>query len=67
MLRSFLSVLQWGIKRQLPLKDGLDFPDGTVIKNLPANEGNMGSVSGPEDPIGCGVTNPGATTTGLEL
>ena len=25
-----------------------DFPGGIVVKNLPANAGNMGSISGPE-------------------
>ena len=24
-----------------------DFPGGTVVKNLPANAGNMGSIPGP--------------------
>ena len=32
-----------GLKR----KDELDFPGGTVVKNLPANTGDMGSIPGP--------------------
>ena len=27
-----------------------DFPVGTVVKNLPANAGDTGSIPGPEDP-----------------
>ena len=28
------------------------FPGGTVVKNLPANAGNMGSISGSERSMG---------------
>ena len=33
-----------------------DFPGGTVVKNLPANAGDTGSI--PEDPTCCGATKP---------
>ena len=29
----------------------LDFPGGSVINNLPANAGDMGSTTGSEDPL----------------
>ena len=36
---------------EMPQKVKLrDFPGGTVVKNRPANAGNMGSIHGPEDP-----------------
>ena len=30
--------------------EGRDFPEGPVVKNLPANTGDMGSIPGPERP-----------------
>ena len=35
-----------------------DFPGGTVVKNLPANAGDMGSIPGPEDPTCRRATKP---------
>lgn len=35
----------------------LDFPGGSVMKNLPANSGATGAISDQEDPA-CLVTNP---------
>ena len=34
--------------RKLRLKEVLGFPGGAVVKNLPANAGDMGSSPGPE-------------------
>ena len=33
-----------------------DFPGGAVVKNPPANAGDMGSSPGPGDPTCCGAT-----------
>ena len=42
----------------------LGFPGGTVVKNLPANAGDMGSSPGPgRFPHGAGQLSPCATTT----
>ena len=43
----------------------LHFPGGTVVKNLPANTGDMGSIPGPETKIPHAVRqlSPCATTT----
>ena len=30
------------------IKEGQEFPGGTVVKNLPDNAGNMVSIPGPE-------------------
>ena len=35
-----------------------DFPDGSVVKNLPANAGGVGSIPGPEESHGEGNGNP---------
>ena len=35
-----------------------DFPGGTVVKNLPANAGDMSSSFGPESLTCCGATKP---------
>ena len=35
-----------------------DFPGGAVVKNPPANAGDMGSSPGREDPTHCGATKP---------
>ena len=35
-----------------------DFPGGPVVKKPPANVGDMGLISGPEDPTCCGTTKP---------
>ena len=38
-----------------------DFPGGAVVKNLPANTGDTGSIpgpEGPEDPTCHGATKP---------
>ena len=35
-----------------------DFPGGAVVKNLPANAGDMGSSPGLEDPTCCGAAKP---------
>ena len=58
-------------KRNKPLKNLLlkleswifkkkkeDFPEGPVVRNLPANAGNMDSISGPEDSTGSRATSP---------
>ena len=34
------------------------FPDGSVVKNPPANAGDMGSIPGLEIPLGGGNGNP---------
>ena len=34
------------------------FPGGAVVKNPPANAGDMGSSPGPEDPTCRGATKP---------
>ena len=39
-------VLIWG-KIQLIKRESRDFPGGAVVKNLPANAGDMGSSPGP--------------------
>ena len=33
------------------LYEFLDFPGGSVVKNMPANKGDMGSIPGQEDPL----------------
>ena len=33
----------------------LNFPGGSVVKNLPANAGDTGLISGREDPTCCGA------------
>ena len=35
-----------------------DFLGGPVVRNLPANAGNMGSIPGLEDPTCCEATKP---------
>ena len=35
-----------------------DFPGDTVVKNPPANAGDMGSSPGPDDPTCRGATKP---------
>ena len=35
-----------------------DFPGGPVVKNPPANAGDMGLILVWEDPTGCGATKP---------
>ena len=35
----------------LNLKEKVGFPGSTVVKNLPANAGDAGSISGWEDPL----------------
>ena len=48
-------VLEWGaiafslIGPQTTDKEG--FPGGSVVKNLPANAGDMGTIPGQEDPL----------------
>ena len=37
---------------------GLDFPGGPVVKNLPANAGDMGSTPDPRRPHMHGATKP---------
>ena len=34
------------------------FPGGSVVKNPPANAGDMGSISDPEDPTCRGANKP---------
>lgn len=36
----------------------MDFSDGRVVKNLPADTGDMGSISGLEDSTCLRVTEP---------
>ena len=36
----------------------LDFPAGSVVKNLPANAGTVGLISGPQDPTRLGAIKP---------
>ena len=36
----------------------IDFPGGPVVKNTPANAGNMCSISALGDPTGHGATKP---------
>ena len=38
--------------------EGRDFPGGTVVKNPPANAGDMGSSLVLEDPTCCRATKP---------
>ena len=40
-----------------------DFPGGPVVKNLPANRGDMGSITGPEIPHATEQQSLSATTT----
>jgi len=35
-----------------------DFPGGPVVGSLPANEGDVGSIAGPEGPQCLGTTEP---------
>ena len=42
----------------------MDFPGGSVVKNLPANTGDMGSNLIWDNPTRCGTAKPMATTTG---
>ena len=44
----------------------LGFPGGSVIKNPPANAGNMGLIPGQEDPTCHGATEPVCHTTAAE-
>ena len=39
-----------------------DFPGGPVVKNPPANVGDMDLISGPEDPTCCETAKPEALT-----
>ena len=41
-----LALSSLHIKKVLKNLNTLDFPGGTVVKNLPANAGDMGSISG---------------------
>ena len=41
----------------------MGFSGGSVVKNLPANAEDMGSILGQEDPTCCRATKPMATTT----
>ena len=40
------------------LKKERNIPGGPMVKNLPANAGDMGSVLVQEDPTCCGATKP---------
>ena len=40
----------------------LGFPGGPVVKNPPANAGNMGSILGQEDLTCCGASKPRSPT-----
>ena len=58
-----LIIIKWKRREEfffffLMKKCILGFPGGTVVKNLPANAGDMGSVPGLEDPTGCRVARP---------
>ena len=65
---------QWKRNRNLPdlgfydrfsVKTSGDFPGGAVVKNLPSNAGDMGSIPGwgTKIPHATGQLNPRATTT----
>ena len=42
-------VTAYGVETERELEVGPgDFPDGPVVKNLPCNAGDMGSIPGPE-------------------
>ena len=41
-----LALSSLHIKKVLKNLNALDFPSGTVVKNLPANAGDMGSIFG---------------------
>ena len=57
LLNFCLDVLSIDVSGELKTPTG-DFPDGTVVKNLPASAGDMGSSPGPEDPTCRGATKP---------
>ena len=42
-------------------KTNQGFTGGSVVKNLPANAGDMSLIPGPEDPICHGATKPVCT------
>ena len=51
--------LNLGVSVSSLLKMGVrDFPGGAVVKNPPANGGDMDSIPGREDPTCCGATTP---------
>ena len=51
--------------RKTKIKIVRDFPGGPVVKNLPSNAGNTGSIpgQGTKIPHATGKLSPGATTT----
>ena len=54
---------KWKIKEGVSLiqniiRSSWDFPGGTVVKNLPASAGDMGSIPVREDPTCHGATKP---------
>ena len=51
----------WG--RETRRYDGKGFPGGSVVKNLPANVGDLGLILAGKDSFCHGATKPLATTT----
>ena len=43
----------------------MGFPDGSVVKNLPANAGDAGLILGQEDPLAEELEGPLGTRLGL--
>ena len=43
---SIISQLKKGIKIRAKINETWDFPGGAVVKNLPANAGDTGSIPG---------------------
>ena len=43
----------WNLKKLIQ-----GFPGGSVVKNLPVNAGDIGSISGPGRSTCCGATKP---------
>ena len=40
------------------IQENLDFPGGAVVKNLPANAGDIGSIPDQDDSMCCKATKP---------
>ena len=57
-LRGVLIQYDCVLKKKKKKKKGEVFPGGAVVKNPPANAGDMGSSPGREDPTCCGAAKP---------
>ena len=47
LFKNQIHILKIFLNLPLKIHEGRDFPSGTVVKNPPANAGDMGSIPGP--------------------